>query len=541
MSTSENVEVRESQIPGAGRGLFARKDFQPGDLVVALDRPLVAELDVERLLDTCAWCFQRSATDQRERAQAVAMGFPTGFTEVKACTGCRRVSYCSKSCQSKAWKREHKYECKALAPTNAPNLPVGVRAAVKLLGRLKADGEGKNASLQEILKFKPFAGEGGFEEFAKKDKKRFDDYNGLSWAAWKYAGEPKFDGGDGKAIARAFVFNILSNTFGLGCPFDDIELGIGFDNLISAANHSCDPNVVNAFNQPSIILRAIKPIKKGEEVFMRYVDNRNPISVRQQELQDGYHFSCQCSKCNKGPVSADDTLRTVEELPAEYRKLADKLKTQHEKELSKFTVPASDSVLQSRLSAMQAEAFSISGTITNLKQSSIEQMRDTVKMCIESRAWSWARQPVPLLCRRLFGTYMESGEPYRAFRIGIKMYFEITPEVHPQKFYPERLIDTWALMTVANVLCGPVFKEIHDELFQSGVDLRMLYLGCLLDVHDNIPSMFGRESPFGRVVEKTYKQIMDGIGLHESELRDRIKMAWPALETLARSVNALNL
>jgi hypothetical protein len=92
MSVSDNVEVTQSQIAGAGRGLFARKDFQPGDVVLAVDRPLVAELDVDRMADSCAWCFQRGETDPFSRAQAASMGLPNGFIEVKACSGCHRVA-----------------------------------------------------------------------------------------------------------------------------------------------------------------------------------------------------------------------------------------------------------------------------------------------------------------------------------------------------------------------------------------------------------------------------------------------------------------
>ena len=36
-----------------------------------------------------------------------------------------------------------------------PDLPHGVRAAIKLLGRLQADSEGKDEGLLDILQFKP--------------------------------------------------------------------------------------------------------------------------------------------------------------------------------------------------------------------------------------------------------------------------------------------------------------------------------------------------------------------------------------------------
>ncbi|KAI0137104.1 hypothetical protein BJ170DRAFT_44026 [Xylariales sp. AK1849] len=542
MEASEHVEVRESRINGAGRGLFARKDFQPGDLVVAVDRPLVAELNIDRIADSCAWCFQRGATDPLERKQAASMGLPSGFVQVKACSGCRRTSYCSKACQSKAWKREHKHECNILAQNDRPALPDGVHAVIKLLGRLKADPEGKKDKLLDILDFRPYAGGEGLADFSKANKQLFSDYQMLGHAAWKYAGEPKLGKSDSQTVARAFLFNIMCNKFGLSSPFDDTYLGIGFDPLICSANHSCGPNVALVFNQPAVLLRALKPIKKGEEIFLKYIDVTNPLSVRQEELKETYHFSCQCSKCMKGAIFPEDTFAIPpEELPVEYRKLADILTKRHEAQLSKFLLPADDATAQQRLAAMQAEAFSVSGTVTDVKEPSIDKIKDTLKMCVDSGMWKWTRQPVPHLCRQLFGLYIASGDPYRAFRLGGKMYFEIDPALYPHKFYSDRLLDTWAMSTVTNVLCGPMYKEIYDELMQGGLDLRIVYLGFLLDVYDNTPKMYSFDSPFGRVVENTYKQIMAGIGIHESEIRDKVKALWPTLETIARSVNVLSL
>lgn len=70
----------------------------------------------------------------------------------------------------------------------------------------------------------------------------------------------------------------MSNTIQLSNPLDDTSLGIGFDPVLCSANHSCDPNAVVVFNQPKLVLRAIKPMKKGDEIFMKYVDVTNPVS-----------------------------------------------------------------------------------------------------------------------------------------------------------------------------------------------------------------------------------------------------------------------
>ncbi|KAH6648314.1 hypothetical protein BKA67DRAFT_360157 [Truncatella angustata] len=334
----------------------------------------------------------------------------------------------------------------------------------------------------------------------------------------------------------------MCNKFGLSSPLDDTHLGVGFDPLICSANHSCEPNVNLVFNQPSAVMRALKPIKKGDEIFMKYVDVTNPFSVRQSELQETYYFNCQCTKCKKGSSGPEDKFsKPADELSAQYKNTADNLIKRHEKQLHKFFVPTNNEVDQNRLAALQAEAFSVSGTITDKKQPSLDEIKDSLKGCIESGLWSWTRQPVPQLCQQLFAMYIATGDAYRAFRLGLKIYFDIMPSLYPQKFSSDALINAWAMSTVTNVLCGPANKEIYDELMSSGVDLRIVYFGFLFEVHDNIPKMFGYESPFGRVVKSTYDQIMAGTTVHESEIRDRIKTTWSSLETIGRSVNVLSL
>ena len=91
MPDVEGVEVRSSTIAGAGNGVFATRDFAPGDVILSVARPFVTELHHSRLLDTCAWCCERGATDPQERAARRGMGEPAGFIEVKACNGCKAI------------------------------------------------------------------------------------------------------------------------------------------------------------------------------------------------------------------------------------------------------------------------------------------------------------------------------------------------------------------------------------------------------------------------------------------------------------------
>eukprot|EP00931_Biecheleriopsis_adriatica_P026039 TRINITY_DN1586_c0_g1_i1.p1 TRINITY_DN1586_c0_g1~~TRINITY_DN1586_c0_g1_i1.p1 ORF type:complete len:199 (+),score=50.08 TRINITY_DN1586_c0_g1_i1:71-667(+) len=53
-----DVEVRESKIPGAGKGLFARRDFAKGTLLPAPYRGRRLSLDQFKRLRDFRWCFE---------------------------------------------------------------------------------------------------------------------------------------------------------------------------------------------------------------------------------------------------------------------------------------------------------------------------------------------------------------------------------------------------------------------------------------------------------------------------------------------------
>ncbi|KAI1367032.1 hypothetical protein F5Y08DRAFT_102678 [Xylaria arbuscula] len=533
MPADEGVEVKQSRLPGAGKGLFARAAFSPGDIVVSVDRPLVTELEVERMLDTCAWCCQRAAADPIERKMAAAMGIPHGFTEVKSCTGCRRVAYCSRGCQTKAWKREHKYECKVISIEDRPPLPPGVRAAIKILGRLKADPDHAFADARKIMSLWPAGDPDSLAEISRLNQKKYEDFQVLGHAAWLYSGKPQAEGLDLQTISRKIVSNTMHNAIPLSSVFDGVPLGIAIDPLISSANHSCDPNAVLVFNQPRHEMRALRKIKAGEEIFLSYIEATNPSHVRQEQLKDCYLFTCKCATCQNGVnVKTDRFFGRFEDMGSEYRKIADKLVSRHELKLSKFLGPGGDDEGAKRVAAIEAEAYDVLET----GQAGIDETREVIKLCVGSGLWSWTRQPVPLLCRQLATQYLHASRVYEAFRIGVKLHCEILPALYPQEFYTDRVLNAWSVSTLINVLCGDAHEELYQELAKGGVQLRVLYFGFLFYLHEHTPRAFRPDSSFAKVTDHTYTQIMAGVAYSEEELKEKVQAAWPALEALANNV-----
>ncbi|RDB28327.1 SET domain-containing protein 5 [Hypsizygus marmoreus] len=75
---------------------------------------------------------------------------------------------------------------------------------------------------------------------------------------------------------------------------------------LSRINHSCAPNASGHFDLASFssTVRALRDIKKGDEIFVAYCDQK-PTTARQQQLKP-YGFTCMCYSCTD-PTS--DALR----------------------------------------------------------------------------------------------------------------------------------------------------------------------------------------------------------------------------------------
>ncbi|XP_038713842.1 histone-lysine N-methyltransferase ATXR2 isoform X1 [Tripterygium wilfordii] len=92
------------------------------------------------------------------------------------------------------------------------------------------------------------------------------------------------------------ILNALGNDYSVFCQ------GTAFFPLQSCMNHSCHPNA-KAFKREEdrdgrATIIAHRPITKGEEVTISYIDEDLSYEERQASLAD-YGFKCRCSRCLK--------------------------------------------------------------------------------------------------------------------------------------------------------------------------------------------------------------------------------------------------
>ncbi|CUF82392.1 Hypothetical protein, putative [Bodo saltans] len=88
-----------------------------------------------------------------------------------------------------------------------------------------------------------------------------------------------------------------------GCPTastsnKDHEVASGFFGYAAMINHSCAPNTLKTFvGREELQFVVTKPVKKGEQLFLCYVDKHLAFNLRQWRLSTQYFFDCRCTRC----------------------------------------------------------------------------------------------------------------------------------------------------------------------------------------------------------------------------------------------------
>lgn len=86
------------------------------------------------------------------------------------------------------------------------------------------------------------------------------------------------------------------NNFGIQNSLQTV-IAHGVYPLGAILNHSCNPNCILTYEGGEQLIRTIKKVNKGEELFHSYTDICQPTSVRREHLKMTYGFLCKCDRC----------------------------------------------------------------------------------------------------------------------------------------------------------------------------------------------------------------------------------------------------
>jgi len=190
--------------------------------------------------------------------------------DLKRCTQCKEVRYCSKKCQLKAWKSGHKVCCGKISIRDIPNKGKGVVAT-------------RDIKIGEVI-------------ISEKPLMLFKAGHGLTECLTKMS-----DQGKRKLMSLYDRDNEEGTVLGIlltNCLAGRCQTSVLYY-TISRLNHSCVPNVVVDQQFPTSVI-AIRDIAAGEEVSWcyngeaLYQDRR----TRTEELHQGWFIQrCKCSCC----------------------------------------------------------------------------------------------------------------------------------------------------------------------------------------------------------------------------------------------------
>lgn len=289
-------KLRVNYTPEMGRHVIADQDIDVGEILVQED-PYVSVLLRNQILYTCANCFSRKCN-------------------LYPCPYCCMTLYCSKKCVIEAWNQYHFYECPIIAfLLNMSNFTKLELLALRTTIKTRTDHKTWNQVLISVEKVEACTDaenlgckktDSGKLVYSSKnyesvhmlatniEKRDVSDIfqKAVSAAVLLYTVTVKDfvenDDPDLKVKIKKITADTLmrhlmtapTNMHGItaniedgdGNYVDELNIGSGAYPFLSLINHSCAPNVVRftRLGTTRIFLFALRPIKKGQQIFDNY-------------------------------------------------------------------------------------------------------------------------------------------------------------------------------------------------------------------------------------------------------------------------------
>ncbi|KAK4873924.1 hypothetical protein RN001_013284 [Aquatica leii] len=282
------VEIRSAD--DHGRHIVARRDIKIGD-VIAVEEPFTTVLLKDKYLSHCYNCLRPC------------------FNLIP-CDNCVLIMFCKEGCKRLAWDTYHKYECSILPTLLDLDLNKLTLAALKisiLVDLTQGNDKGstyKSRNYSEIHDlitntrlrstsdlFERAVTAAIIFELVRKHTKLFVD-GAKKQETFKELLLLHLQTGPSN-------FHEISEMAKNGSFYELDEIGVGAYSFLSLLNHSCCPNVVRHCYDRTIVLRALRPIVKGEQLFDNYGYHHAVMKKeqRREHLHKQYFFECRCEAC----------------------------------------------------------------------------------------------------------------------------------------------------------------------------------------------------------------------------------------------------
>lgn len=304
-------------------------------------------------------------------------------------------------------------------------------------------------------------------------------------------------------FVAAMYARILSNSLTLITPSFD-PLGIMIEPTLCHINHSCEPNAYVIMNGSVAELRALKDVKKGEELFISYIDPSYPFTRRRGELKKRWFFDCECTKCKKGPTEQEDGfLLKAEDAPQKCKQFADSLLQREDSQELVAANYLGDSLDDRRMAALQGELFNAyeEQQKTDNVNHAITICKNAIEICQSSGLWPEHRQPLPALRDDLIVHLLSTQQYELAWAHSGKRYSRATPKLFPEPHHPVRVVQTWQMAMLAQYLAS-TGAEVAP-----GADMTIMTAFLIAKAHEMARKSHGWHSIFYKSVEAKYTAL----------------------------------
>ncbi|KAJ5233062.1 hypothetical protein N7468_006018 [Penicillium chermesinum] len=412
---------------GMGNGLFATEAIKVGEDVLHAMTPFVAVLDSPRLDDTCAACFGKRQME--------------GTVDLKACTGCRVVKYCDRTCQLKDWKFSHSKECPIYQSLKGRVLPNNARAILRIV--LRANHGKYNAQELEL-----FSSLEMHMDKIQENKEQQERITLTSKSVKEYANVPMSVEDIAQYAARLEV-----NSFNLTTAMYD-RIGLYMHPYAALINHSCDYNATVGFDGEELYVKAVKPINKNEQIFISYIDTTTPHKVRRNELSERYFFQCLCPKCSKGLDTAEDRF------------------------LESYSFESADSETALETAERQAlELMKKASESDSNPAESIKDLESALHILHATSAWPITRQPYASIRDQLILSCLSASRFSEAFIHAAVRYLRIDTVLYSPA-HPVRQVHAWVLAKLAIYLSQSFETHPDDPVRLEEYQLNFHFILC---------------------------------------------------------------
>lgn len=273
------VKLERFVSPGKGNGLRASVGIRRGELLYSAE-PLAACVSNKMTKHFCHHCFSRHETLLR-------------------CSQCKMARYCNITCQKRAWP-VHKSECKCLRSI-FPRIPTdSVRLAARIVFALLGSSTGDDDDLYTLEEHE--------SHLSSVSEQKREGLSQLAFMLQLYLQKevPALDQVSSSLPPScrdplSLMGKVTCNCFTIS-DTELQEIGVGLYPSLSLLNHECSPNCVMVFEGTKLHLRAVKDIKVGDELTISYIDSVAHTDDRQKQLEEQYHFTCHCQRCDSGDM-----------------------------------------------------------------------------------------------------------------------------------------------------------------------------------------------------------------------------------------------